>query len=55
MNSQPKSKKRPIADARTAEILTSLRDARKSAVKSARLHRTPVVFLRAGKVVKARI
>ena len=50
-----KPKKRvPAADARTSGILASLRDARKSAVKTARLHQTPVVYLRAGNLVKAR-
>ena len=35
-------------DGRTADILKSLRDARKIAVKSARMHRVPVVYLKAG-------
>jgi len=41
-------------DGRTAEILKSLRDARKQAVKLARMHRVPVVFLKAGKLVRER-
>ena len=50
-----KTKQRPSAtDARTADILASLRDARKAAVKSARLHRAPMVYLRGGDLVKAR-
>jgi hypothetical protein len=49
-----KTRKRPVPDVRTAGILASLRDARKVAVKLARRHRTPVVYLRAGTVVKAR-
>jgi hypothetical protein len=39
-------------DARTGEILKALRDARKEAVKSARLHRVPIVYLRDGKLVR---
>jgi hypothetical protein len=39
---------------RAVEILRSLRDARKVAVKSARLHRVPVVYLQAGKLVRER-
>jgi hypothetical protein len=49
-----KIKKRVTTDARTSGILASLRDARKSAVKTARLHKTTVVYLRGGKLVKAR-
>lgn len=50
-----KTKSRPRAvDTRTEAILLSLRDARKAAVKSARMHRTPVVYLRDGSVVKVR-
>lgn len=41
-------------DGRTADILKSLRDARKMAVKSARMHRVPVVYLKAGKLVRER-
>lgn len=39
---------------RAAEILKSLRDARKMAVKSARMHGVPVVYLEAGKLVRER-
>ncbi len=49
-----KTTKRASMDARTASILAALRDARKVAVKTARLHNTPVVYLRAGKLVKDR-
>ena len=41
-------------DGRTADILKSLRDARKIAVKSAPMHRVPVVYLKAGKLVRER-
>lgn len=50
-----KTKPSPRAgDPRTVGILASLRDARKAAVKSAKLHGMPVVYLRGGNVVKAR-
>ena len=54
MKTTAKTTKRTTLDARTAGILAALRDARKAAVKTARLHGTPVVYLRAGKLVKAR-
>jgi hypothetical protein len=41
-------------DARTAKIMKALRDARKDAVKSARMHGVPIVYLRDGKLVKER-
>jgi hypothetical protein len=46
--------KSPSQSRRAAEILKSLRDARKLAVKCARLHRVPVVYMRAGKLVRER-
>ncbi|MDP3072020.1 MAG: hypothetical protein Q8N18_17140 [Opitutaceae bacterium] len=39
---------------RTAGIVTALRDARKNAVKLAKMHNTPVVYLRAGTLARAR-
>jgi hypothetical protein len=39
---------------RAAKILKSLRNARKQAVKTARLHRTPIVYLQDGKLVRER-
>jgi hypothetical protein len=50
----PKIQKRATRDSRTSGILASLRGARKSAVKTARLHQTPIVYLRAGTLVKTR-
>ena len=41
-------------DARTAEILKSLQDARKVAVKLARMHGVPIVYRKDGKIVHAR-
>ncbi len=46
--------KPPQPDARAKEILKSLRDARKEAVKSARMHGVPVIYMRAGKIVRER-
>ena len=45
---------RPLADARVAEILKALRDARKVAVKSTRMHGVPIVYMKAGKLVRER-
>lgn len=46
--------KRTRPDARATEILKSLRDARKAAVKSARMHGVPVIYVRDGKIVRER-
>jgi hypothetical protein len=37
---------------RAAKILKSLRNARKHAVEIARLHRTPIVYMQDGKLVR---
>jgi hypothetical protein len=42
------------SSARAAKILRALRDARKDAVKSARMHGVPVVYLRDGRIVRER-
>ena len=39
---------------RAKTILSALRDARKSAVKTAKMHNAPVVYLRAGVLVRER-
>jgi hypothetical protein len=39
---------------RAASILAALRNARKSAVKMAKMHHTPVIYLRAGTLVRER-
>jgi hypothetical protein len=54
MKSTAKKTTRMKLDHRSAEILKALRDARKEAVKSARLHRVPIVYLRDGKLVHER-
>jgi hypothetical protein len=40
---------------RSARILKSARDARKAAVKSARMHGVPVIYLKKGKLVRERV
>ena len=50
---RPKASRRTLSP-RTAGILAALRDARKSAVKTAKMHHTPVIYLRAGTLVRAR-
>lgn len=47
---QPRSAKNP----QTAKILRSLRNARKHAVETARQHRTPIIYMKDGKLVRER-
>jgi len=54
MKTMPTKTKPLRANPRAAKILKSLRDARKVAVKSARMHQVPVVYLQAGKLVRER-
>jgi hypothetical protein len=42
-------------DRRSARILQSARDARKAAVKSARMHGVPLIYLKNGKLVRERV
>ncbi len=53
MKSTAKTKP-PQLDTRAKKILKSLLDARKEAVKSARMHGVPVIYMRAGKIVRER-
>lgn len=50
------AKKSPEAktDALTTLITASLRKARTDAVKTARMHRTPIVYLKNGKIISER-
>jgi hypothetical protein len=50
-----KTAPRLIPSARSAAILAALRDARKSAIKAARMHGVPVVYLRAGILGRERV
>ena len=49
-----KQKMAPL-DRRSAKILKSLRDARKAAVKSARMHGVPIIYLKNGKLIRERV
>ena len=40
---------------RSAQILQSARDARKAAVKSARMHGVPVIYIKNGKLIRERV
>jgi hypothetical protein len=53
MRTTPTPKPRPL-DARTGKILKALRDAREDAVKSARMHGVPIVYIRNGRIVRER-
>ena len=48
-----KNKKERI-DTRSAKILKALREARKAAVKSARMHGVPIIYLKNGKLIRER-
>lgn len=53
---KPASSKKDRAgvDPRTAQILKSLKDARKAAVKAAKFHGVPIVYMKDGKLVRER-
>lgn len=55
MNSAASKKDKVRADPRTAKILKSLKDARKAAVKAARFHGVPIVYMKDGKLVRERV
>ena len=42
-------------DRRSAKILKALRQARKSAIKSARMHGLPITYLKNGKLIRERL
>jgi hypothetical protein len=46
--------KRSTTNLRAAKILKSLRNARKDAIETARQHRTSIIYLQDGKLVKER-
>lgn len=51
---KPRPAKRPATpkpDAMTKQILAALRRARAVAVKTARMHGTPIIYMRDGKIV----
>ena len=47
-------KDRAGVDLRAAKILKSLKDARKAAVKAAKFHGVPIVYMKDGKLVRER-
>lgn len=47
-------KKKGGMSRRTIKILKALRDARKQAVKTARLHGVPIIYEKDGKIVRER-
>lgn len=55
MKAIPTRQKKPRVDARTARILKALREARKAAVKSARMHSVPIIYLKDGKLIRERV
>jgi hypothetical protein len=54
MKTLPAKQKATRIDSRTAKILRALREARKTAVKSARMHGVPIIYLKNGKLVRER-
>jgi hypothetical protein len=54
MKRAAQKQKGAAASPRAAKILKSLRNARKNAVEIARLHRTSIVYMQDGKLVRER-
>jgi hypothetical protein len=54
MKTPSAKQKRVPQNLRAAKIMKSLRNARKTAVKIARLHGTPIIYLQDGKLVRER-
>ena len=54
MKRSAQKQKAAATNPRAAKILKSLRNARKNAVEIARLHRTPIVYMQDGKLVRER-
>lgn len=48
-------KDRANVDPRAAMILKALKDARKGAVKAARFHGVPMIYMKDGKIVRERV
>jgi hypothetical protein len=47
--------KNPRIDARTAKIIKALREARKLAIKTARMHGVPISYIKNGKLIRERV
>ena len=50
-----KRSKHKTLDPRTRKIVKALRDARKQAIKSARMHGVPITYLKNGKLIRERV
>lgn len=55
MKKPSRTKKRTATNPRTRKILGSVRSARKQAVETARQHRTPITYIKDGKLVRERL
>jgi len=55
MKAPPAKPKKHRIDSRTAKILKALRLARKAAVKSARMHGVPIIYVKDGKLIRERV
>ena len=47
--------KKPRIDARTAKIVKALREARRLAIKTARMHGASISYLKNGKLIRERV
>lgn len=54
MKTSSKNKPANSTSPRAAKILKALRESRRAAVEAATIHRTPIVYLQDGKLVKER-
>ncbi len=50
----PKASRRKLSP-RAAGILKAARDARKTAVKFAKMHKVPMIYMRDGKLIRERV
>ena len=55
MKTPPRQPKQSGIDRRSANILKALRDARKLAIKTARMHGVPISYLKNGKLIRERV
>ena len=55
MKTPPIRPRQPRIDRRSANILKALRDARKLAIKTARMHGVPISYLKNGKLIRERV
>jgi hypothetical protein len=55
MKTLPAKQKKARIDPRTAKIIRALREARKLAIKTARMHGVPISYLKNGKLIRERV